>query len=1151
VKTTLEDTMAVRRADRRVTGVPGWLANSHHLLLAAVALLLAGVLAPAAAKADLQLPCFPPNLGSADATIAFDYCPSPGSVVTTQFSDGIDGVEFGTATSLGFPGTVCEPVAPTITATGPLSGARALAASFSAACNPGPFIAPNRRAPRTPGSASSAASAWTNGGILIKCSTECTLVTGWLSGGTQWTVHSFDVAGNTLTSAVYPLSGGYSQFSVGAVGPTDVAFVYLEGSGSLDDLHYVNDPAALPHWTLTGSSNAVTLHPDGTLDRTFHVARLNNSAGTITPSVSGLPAGVTATFNPSSFAGTTTGDTVLTIGTTLPPAPGVVATLSVGATADASAGLGNAATPLDLYITPTLAISSSAGVSLSRCTPATSGFTVHGPSTFTGVVDLSVSLTKPAGDATTAASVSPSQLTLTAGVAPVDVVPAITVDHGGDGYSFPQPTVHLTATIHSHPADHVSTDIVVSWLVSAVHPGAFVVQPPLNAAQPGSAPVIIYARGICSGDVTFGNEKTRTALPAPSGTMTDGSGPWNAYTIPVPRYATTGEIDVFEGGGTVAVPGPSVTVKGIRNTKGYPFANASFKPPWRTGTYDDYTRAFGEQQTYYFVDPCPWPTSCPVNIGQDPFARAYYYVFAGWSGHCYGMALSALQFWNGDSFTTSFPHSGGTDVFNLTSASMPSPALETLIDRDHLVQMGLQNQLGQSGGNTAGSLAAFVAQLQAQLVSSPAMLIMKGDSSGHAVVAYGLETNPDGSYDVDILDSNQPYTGAEQNADGVAHMAAVDGSRVHLTTAGWSFASLASKGYSGPWGTGGHKINLVPYAVANGTQWIPSANQPLHLAYALGVWLYIAFSGSASGGDSPVTATVPGASSITNDSTSNGSQAFLVKSPTATVTLRNVGAGAYQESMFGRGTLTTYGSTSVPGTTDVAHALPGGISLTTARAKALTITQLTKSATTLLSTGVATTSRAGSLTSLQVSKGLLSASSTGGGPLSFTTTSTPTKGAGAAQTLRFVVPLPAGDRLTLPISALSKPTGALKVTVVHRGKGHAVTVRAKAVAVAAVRPLALVATAAKARGTATARVAIRSVSRGTQGTLTVSVFSGRKRIATKAVTCRPCRVGTLAAAVRWAARRGTYSVTATLSFAQPGSLAGQVNRSATRKVVVK
>ncbi len=1135
---------------RRPSHRQGTARTAAVVLSVAVALVL-GALAPVAAGAVIQLPCFPPNLGSADATIAFDSCPSPGSVVTTQFSDGIDGVEFGTATGLGFPGSACEPVAPTITATGPLSGARALAASFSAACNPGPFVAPKAHGPASSAPPASAQAAWSNGGILIKCTTECTLVTGFLSGGTIWTVHSFDVAGTELTAATYPLSGTYSQFSVGAVNGADVAFVYLEGSGSLDDLRYVNDPAALPHWTLTGSSAAATLHPDGTLDRTFHVGRLNNSTGTVTPSVTGLPVGMTATFNPATFSGTTTGDTVLTISTTLSPAPGVVATVSVGATAEASAGLGNAGIPLDVYVTPTLTLASSAGVSLSRCTPGTSGFTVHGPSTFTGVVDLSVSLTKPVGDTTTTATVSPSQVTLTAGVAPVDAAPVVTVTHGSDGFSFPQPTVHLSATIQGHPADHVGSDIAVSWLASAVHPGAFVVQPPLNAAQPGSAPVIVYARGICTGDVTFGNEKTRTALPAPSGTITDSSGPWNAYTIAVPRYATSGEIDFFEGGGTVAVPGPSVTVKGVRNTKGYPFANATFKPPWRAGTYDDYTRAFGEQQTYYFVDPCPWPTSCPVNIGQDPFARAYYYVFAGWGGHCYGMALSELQFWNGQSFTTSFPHSGGTDVFHLSSATMPSPALETLIDRDHLVQMGLQNQLGQSGGNTAGSLAAFVAQLAAQLATSPSMLIMQGDSSGHAVVAYGLETNPDGSYDVDILDSNQPYTGAEESADGVAHQNALDGSRVHLTTAGWSFASLASLGYSGPWGTSGHKINLVPYSVANGTQWIPSANQPLHLAYALGVWLYIAFSGSTSGGTSPVSATVSGATAVTNDSVSNGSQAFLVKNPAATVTLKNIRAGSYQESMFGRGTLTTYGSTSVPGTTDVAHTLPGGVSLTTARTKPLSITQLTKTPTTLLSAGVTASGRTGSLTSLQVSKGVLAASASGGGPLAFITTSTPTKGAGAAQTLRFVVPLAAGDRLTLPVSALSKPTGTLKVTVVHRGAAHAVTVRATSVAVASVRPLALATAVAKGRGTATGRMAIRSVARGTHGTLTVSVFSGRKRLATHTITCRPCRTGTLVSVVRWAVRRGTYSITATLSLAQPGTLAGQLSRSATRKVVVR
>ena len=111
--------------------------------------------------------------------------------------------------------------------------------------------------------------------------------------------------------------------------PTGNATITVSGTGPSGTVHNANvtlDVTA-PDFTLSPSPNSFSVNPGGTANYTLNVGALNGFAGTVNLSVtSGLPAGATPTFSPSSLtgsgpsalmvatlAGTPTGTSTLTI----------------------------------------------------------------------------------------------------------------------------------------------------------------------------------------------------------------------------------------------------------------------------------------------------------------------------------------------------------------------------------------------------------------------------------------------------------------------------------------------------------------------------------------------------------------------------------------------------------------------------------------------------------------------------------------------------------------------------------------------------------------------------------------------------------------------------------------------------------------------
>jgi hypothetical protein len=85
---------------------------------------------------------------------------------------------------------------------------------------------------------------------------------------------------------------------------------------------------------------------------------------------------------------------------------------------------------------------------------------------------------------------------------------------------------------------------------------------------------------------------------------------------------------------------------------------------------------------------------------------------------------------------------------------------------------------------------------------------------GHALVPYALEPHPDGSFDIDVYDSNRPFSGAEVT-DGALHDATLSHSQIHIDPRGnWSF--LMEGRPPSTWAGPPAQIHFVPMNVLRG-----------------------------------------------------------------------------------------------------------------------------------------------------------------------------------------------------------------------------------------------------------------------------------------------------------------------------------------------
>ncbi len=510
---------------------------------------------------------------------------------------------------------------------------------------------------------------------------------------------------------------------------------------------------------------------------------------------SGLPAGVTATFEPEVLENTQSSSTLtLKAKTTAPLAEADGAIEAIPETSEAGA---NHSVAIHLaVVAPFAVLAGNASsvpaiteVKLAPCSTARVAVRTILEAGFPGPVDLSVSNPAAGSDLPVTALedtvLEPSDFDI-AGVNEQRLT--ITRNANGPATGATNVKVLGTSGAFAEPPANVIVERAPPT-ISAITP--------LKGHTPkqllGGTEVTLTGEGFCPGStVRFGN-------PAATVQASSVSAGGTALKAVVPRLATSGTVTVASGGATQTAPSP-MTIDSYRNVNGYQFHNYS---PYVT--FSQLTEAFGAEQTEIKIDLC-WPLGCTITL-PNPIALIVQVIADNGlnSGACFGMSLSSQRLLEGYKQLNTLPPGNASDVFGLSAASGPTPALTNFINARHVSQLsteflshffGTETEQGASGG-VAMSKKVFDEIKEAFSRGEYPLVALEEGGRGHVVIAYDLEGAP-GDYYIDVYDSNDPFgqNGSEEGEGNASHHEAnVISSRIHIGSDGeWELPSTGIKG---------------------------------------------------------------------------------------------------------------------------------------------------------------------------------------------------------------------------------------------------------------------------------------------------------------------------------------------------------------------
>jgi len=319
---------------------------------------------------------------------------------------------------------------------------------------------------------------------------------------------------------------GVLATSNGAFSPaygTSVGWDFATGIGSVNAANLVNNwPATAPaeNFSLSTSPGTVTVAQGASVSTTITITPLNGFNGNVTLAASGLPVGVTASFNPSSAASSST----LTFA-----ASAVAATGSVTVTVTGTSGSLTNQTKVTLLVNPsgnyTLSASPNA-LSIAQGSQGTSSISITPSNGFSGAVSLSAA-GLPSGVTASfnpVSTTSTSTLTLTAGLSAATGTFTIAIN-GVSGNLNKSTTISLTVI----PAPNFSLSASATSLsIARRSSGSTIITiTPTNGFSSG---VTLSASGMRNGT-------TASFSPNP----TTGS---STLTLSASRKATTGTVTI-------------------------------------------------------------------------------------------------------------------------------------------------------------------------------------------------------------------------------------------------------------------------------------------------------------------------------------------------------------------------------------------------------------------------------------------------------------------------------------------------------------------------------------------------------------------------------------------------------------------------------
>ncbi|HKQ77387.1 MAG TPA: glycoside hydrolase family 9 protein [Blastocatellia bacterium] len=316
-------------------------------------------------------------------------------------------------------------------------------------------------------------------------------------------------------------------------------------------LYSVGGPPPTPDFTLSANPSSVNLTRGATANSAITITRLGGFTGSVALSASGLPSGVTASFNPASATGTSSTVTfTATTAATLGPATVTITGIGGGLTRATTINLTVIAQP-----TPDFTLSANpSSLTVNRGASGTSTITITRSGGFTGSVAFSAS-GLPTG---VTASFSPtsttgnsSTLTLAASNTATTGPATVTVTGAGGGLTR---SVPISLTVNAPP----TPDFTLSANPSSLT---------LNQGANGTSTITIPRTGGFASSVTLsasGLPSGVTASFSPSST----TGTSSTLTLSASSAATLGPATVTvtgTGGGLTRTTTIALTVSGGGN----------------------------------------------------------------------------------------------------------------------------------------------------------------------------------------------------------------------------------------------------------------------------------------------------------------------------------------------------------------------------------------------------------------------------------------------------------------------------------------------------------------------------------------------------------------------------------------------------------
>ncbi len=579
-----------------------------------------------------------------------------------------------------------------------------------------------------------------------------TITTGATGIGNQMEVSTagFEIAYLAIEGPPYPPKINAKPGPPGVFAP----FISTPEIHAIDDLAFVTPEAPVPDLSVVFNPTSTPLNvAEGqSVKVPVSIARLNGSHGNVTLSVSGLPAGVTATVAPSTLKGTETSATIELTATASAALGATTATITA-TPGEPSAGVAPRSIAATAQVLQAFEVSvPQSPTNVAPCTEYTFPVTVESPALLTGSVALAATPVAgaPAG---TQVSISPTEVSAFNGHATLVVTgsPAL-ANH--EGFA-----VEVTGTLAGSPSSTSFAHLVgfpgrIATTASGYGTPSFAALPALASNGAFGSSFSLGGEGFCPGDqVQFGNHLARTPGTA--------SGDGRTLTGTVPELASSGPIDVLTPHGETLRSSSPVHVSDYRDTYGFDAKNQG------VGSGPGYPKLNDEMVRSTFPGAnleLPWgPGLTPEAIIMEDVVNQSLKA-----GFCFGFSLADLLFLDGREKVANLPNSGPS-IFQLTGETEPSVPLGEMLAEDFSVQFSDQ-VIGQVTGQifenwiAPGGSAPQVSEVKEQLAKHepPIIGMVPGLKGGHAVVAYATESLPEGRTAIDVYNSNVPYRPAEE-----------------------------------------------------------------------------------------------------------------------------------------------------------------------------------------------------------------------------------------------------------------------------------------------------------------------------------------------------------------------------------------------------